>query len=165
MLFRSRDAIEDYQGEISSMYKDLEALKDEGLKDLDDALMKSQASIVTFESYINDKKMAKSRLTTALQDARNCLDALLKKFRTENEIYRNNLERPRYFNDFPILESLDIADFNIESDLKELSRQQLLVENLLSEEQDIRAKIQAAFTKKFDNVKSLDFHFSRKVSS
>lgn len=159
---RTQTAIDDYETELSALHAALEELKDEELKGLDATLKRVQSDVAVFESLIHDKQMANSRLTTALLDADNSLDALLKKFRTENEIHRKGAKRPSYFDMQPNLSVIQLPDFRTESEELKLQEQKGLVATLLAEEQDIRSRIQAAFTQQFDRLKPLDLHFPSK---
>lgn len=159
---RTQSAIEDHEIELNNLRKDLEELKDEELQVLDETLRRAQSDTAVFESLIHDKQMAGSRLSTALLDADHSLDALIKKFRTQNELYRKGVPRPAYFNSQPDLRPIRLPSFETLSDDSALQEQRKLVAVLLSEEQDIRAKIQAAFNHQFDRLKPLDSHFLSK---
>lgn len=159
MTRRTQLAIEDHEAELDSLRKELEQLKNDELAGLDAALARAQADIGVFESLINDKRMAGSRLSNALSEADYCLDALLKMFRTENEVHRNGVPRPKYFDTHPDLRPIQLPDFATAQDEEALRTQSKQVTALVSEEQDIRARIQAAFTQQFDRLQPLDLHF------
>ena len=156
---RTQTAVDDHEAELDMLRTALEDLKNEELLGLDSALKRAQADVAIFESLIHDKQMAGSRLTTALLDADNSLDALLKKFRTENELHRNGTPRPAYFDSQPDLRPIQPPNFDTVSENAGLQEQRTMVSILLAEEQDIRARIQAAFTQQFDRLKPLDSHF------
>ncbi len=162
---RTQSAIDDHEAELNTLRTALEELKNEELEGLDVALKRAQMDVAVFESLIHDKQMAGSRLSTALLDADNSLDALLKKFRTENEIYRNDAQRPAYFDTQPDLRPIQPPSFDTNSEDTALQDQRNLVSTLLAEEQDIRARIQAAFTQQFDRLKPLDSHFPSKEAT
>jgi len=160
---RTQLAIEDYEDELNTLNSNLNELKDEELTALERIVLESQAAIAAFESLIKDKTAAGSRLSNALRDADNSMSALLSKFRTENEIHRGDVRRPPYFDSQPQLRVLETPDFSTSSDTSTLAEQRSLVMALLDEEQDIRARIQAAFTREFTRLKALDTHFPRKA--
>ncbi|WP_156914440.1 hypothetical protein [Cupriavidus sp. amp6] len=159
---RTLSAVDDHGDELNTLRVDLEELKNEELKALDKTLERAQADVAVFEALIKDKHMAGSRLSTALLDADNSLDALLRKFRTENELHRRGLQRPTYFDRQPDLRPIQIPDFGTAADETELQEQRKLVKALLAEVQEIRARIQAAFNQHFDRLKPLDTHFPAK---
>lgn len=161
---RTQMAIDDYDDELNELRNELEDLKNNELKALDKVVQQSQASTATFESLIDDKRMAASRLSTALRDADNSLEALLRKFRTENELHRKGLQRPDYFDRTPDLRPIVVPDFNTSADEAALSEQRELVDSLLSGVEEIRARIQAAFNHQFDRLKPLGTHFLDKVA-
>lgn len=158
---RTQDTIEDYEDALNMLRSDLEELKNEVLTSLDKTVQQSQASVAAFESLTNDKQMASSRLATALRDADHSLEALLQKFRTENDIYRKG-PRPEYFNRQPDLRPIRIPDFNTAADEAALAEQRGLVNALLGHVEGIRARVQAAFSHQFDRLKPLDTHFPGK---
>lgn len=147
---RTQTAVEDHEDELNTLRIDLEELKNEELKALDKTLERAQADVAVFESLIKDKLMTGSRLSTALRDADNSLDALLRKFRTENELHRKGLQRPVYFDRQPDLRPIRTPDFSTAADEAGLREQRVLVNALLAEVQEIRARIQAAFTQHLD---------------
>jgi hypothetical protein len=159
---RTEEAIDDHEDAVVEVRKQLEELKEEELKSLAQALQESQAAVAVFESLIDDKRSASSRLTNALRNADNSLDALLKMFRTENQLHRAGVRRPDYFDLTPVLRDLKIPDFATATDENALAEQRELVTTLLAEVQQVRASIQASFSQQFDRLKPLGTHFPRK---
>jgi len=159
---RTQEAIDDHEAELDTLRTDLEELKNEELQGLDAALQRAQADVAVFESLIHDKQMAGSRLATALGDADNSLDALIKKFRTENELHRGTSPRPAYFDTRPDPRPIQQPNLDTTADEAALREQRDLVRALLAEAQDVRARIQAAFNQQFDRLKPLDTHFPSK---
>lgn len=159
---RTQIAIEDHEDELNTLRRDLEELKNEELTHLDRIAKHTQASVAVFESLIDDKQMAGSRLSTALRHADHSLEALLRKFRTENELHRKGAQRPEYFDLPPDLRPIHVPDFSTTADEAALAEQRGLVKALLADVQEIRARIQAAFNQQFDRLKPLDIHFPNK---
>lgn len=162
---RAEEAVLDYEDRLTEVREDLENLKESELRALDRVLEESQAAISAFESTIRDKTSAGLRLQQAVTDADNSLEALLKLFRTENELHRGGAGRPRYFNTYPQLRSLTLPSFDTSADEQVLREQRGLVSSLLAEAQTIRARIQAAFNKQFDRINPLDAHFPTEGAS
>jgi hypothetical protein len=152
-------SVDDYEDTLDSLREDLEELKNGELASLDNAVQQSQASISALDSLIDDKIMTSSRLSTALLNVDNSLEALLQKFRTENEVHRKGLKRPIYFDQLPCLKPIAVPNFNTETDKTNLASQHALVNTLMAEVETIRARIQAAFNLKFNGLKPLDTHF------
>ena len=150
----------DYEDEIQKLREDLEALKDEQLSLLEGVASSAQATRAQYESRIEEKKSAQFRLETALQDAANSMEALLRSFRTENEVHRNGLARPGYFDEHPPLRQLPLPDFSTETDRKALVEQTTLVGKLVDDIQGIRARIQEAFNQRYDLLKPLSTQYS-----
>lgn len=156
---RTLEAITDYEDELDDIRSELEQAKNDELELLDTTVQRTQASVADLESLIDAKQAAKARLSTALQDAEHSLGALLRKFRTENELHRNGLERPAYFDRQPELRALQLPDFSTASDMGTLASQKALVATLLNEVQVIRARIQGAFNQQFESLKPLNQQF------
>ena len=161
----AQQAVDDHEDELNALRATLEELKNEELRVLDEATLRSQASVAVFESLINDKRMAGQRLMTAIGDADNSLDALLGKFRTENEIHRKGVPRPSYFDIRPELRPIQLPSFDVTADEASLRAQREQVKQLLAAVQEIRARIQAGFNQHFDQLKPLDIHFSSSEAS
>ena len=159
---RTQNAIDDYEDELNTLQSDLEELKNKELKSLDQTVQQAQSSVAVSETLIDAKRMANSRLSTALRDADHSLEALLQKFRTENEICRKGVPRPEYFDRQPDLRPIQIPDFDNAADEADLAKQRELVNALLASVEDIRARIQAAFNQQFDRLKPLGIHFPDK---
>lgn len=155
----TQEVVEDYNAELDHLRSELEDLKQEELDRLDKALKDAQATIAVYESRIEDKDAASLRLQTALQDADNSMAALLSEFRTENELHRNGLARPQYFDQKPTLRELPFPDFSTAADREVLSEHKSLVQQLLDEVQNIRARIQEAFNHQYDLLKPLETHY------
>lgn len=161
ITLHTQSAIEDYEEEINILRGDLDALKDRELEELDETVKNSQASVAAYGGLIEDKKLAFARLSTALRDADHSLDALLRKFRTENELHRKGVKRPDYFNVMPSLTPIRLPDFSVEGDLAVLNDQRTQVAALLADVQNVRAGIQTAYNQHYNQVQPLDSHFSR----
>lgn len=162
---RTQEIIDDYEDELSMLRGDLEKLKNEQLKTLDEVVQGSQGAIAVFEGLIEDKKAVGSRLLNAFRNTDNALEALLLKFRDENALHRNGLARPAYFDTKPELRPLPMPDFDTTNDAAALAEQRTQVKALLAEVQSLRASIQDAFNQQFDQLKPLDTHFPRKELS
>jgi len=158
----TQDAIDNYESELEDLRARLEEIREEELKSLERTLKDAQAATAAIESDIGHKQDAGARLGTAMRNADNSLDALLRKFRTENELHRGATPRPAYFDSHPVLRPLQMPDFDTSDDESMLGEQKALVTKLLGEIQEIRARIQAAFTRQFELIKPLGEHFPNK---
>lgn len=160
---RTQLAIDDYEDELIELRGDLERVKNEELLALDKVVQESQSSMAIFESLVDDKRLAGARLVTALRDADNSLEALLRRFRIENELYRKGVRRPDYFDQPVDMRAISMPDFSTDADEAALDEQRTLVKDLLSDVEGIRARIQAAFNQQFDRLKPLGDNFFNEV--
>jgi len=156
---RTKDAVDDHNDELTNVRIALEDLRKEVLLFVDETASKSHVLVVQMESLIEGKKMAGCRLATALHRAEHSLEALIRKFRTENELHRQEIPRPRYFDQQVLLQPIQNPDFDTTLDESAVAEQRALLGAFLANLQDIRARIQAAYNSRFDSVKPLDSHF------
>lgn len=156
---RTRDAVDDYNDELNTVRAALENRRNGVLQFVDETVPKSQVLVVEMESIIEGKKMAAWRLATAQHRAEHSLEALIRRFRTENELHRHEIPRPRYFDEQVVLQPIHIPDLTTTLDEVAVAEQKALVSALLANLQDIRARIQAAFNIQFDRLKPLGSHF------
>jgi hypothetical protein len=154
----ARRTQEDYVDELDHLREEVNQLKEEDLKLLEDTLRHANSSIAMYAELIQSKSEAQSRLMTALRDTDNSLEAVLKQFRTENELHRTTA-RPPYFSDYPKLRKLELPNFDTTDDRATLLSQKELLNSLVNDVQDIRGRIQAAFNVQFDRLKPLDSNF------
>lgn len=159
---RADSAIEEYESVLADLREQLEELKNDELKTFDKALKRADTDVSMFKSLIESKQMAGSRLANALLSADNALDALIKRFRSLNELHRKGAPRPGYFDRHPDLRPVLPPSFDTAADEAALQQQRDLLDALLAEEQEIRGRIQAGFNQKFDRLKPLQSHFPPK---
>jgi hypothetical protein len=158
---RARQASDDYEAELEEVRLELEELKEDELRALDEIAGRCQASLATYAALIGEKHSAHSRLQTAIRDADNSLEALLQAFRTENQVHRGSISPPGYFNEMPALRPISMPNFSTLLDDAELRRQQGLVDTFLFELEAIRSQIQAAFVRSYDAVAPLRSQFAK----
>jgi hypothetical protein len=148
-------AQKNYDEELDDLNARMAEMKDEYIATLDQEVEKCQSAVALLESLIADKKATAQRLERALQNAANSMDALLSRFRTENEVHRKGLALPGYFQQNPELRPLKLPDFDTRADDESLLEQKRLVKRLLEEETSIRKRIQEAFIAKLDPLRTL----------
>lgn len=156
---RADEAVDGYESELQALRTGLDELRELEVKALDEAARHCQASVASFATTIEDKRQSKLKLEAALQDSAKSLEAVLFIFRQENEVARDGLPRPAYFDQPPQLDPLNLPDFGTQADEERLAAQRVLSERLIAEVQEIRGRIQAAFNQKFDLLKPLPQHF------
>lgn len=159
---RAKKSLEEYEADLAEAREELEELKEEALAEFDESVNRSTGVIASFQNCIEAKRTTASRLATAMHDADHSLSALLRRFQTENEKHRGGVPRPAYFDELPALTPIPLLNFDIEPDMASLETQRNMVEALVAEAQDIRARIQASFSQQFDSLKTLDANFATK---
>ena len=159
---RAQAAADDQAAELAMLRADLEALKESSLQQLASTVQQAQKALALAESLVSDKLQAAARLATALRDADQVQAALLGRFRTENELHRQGVPRPAYFDQAPDphgAQALQLPESNTATDEASLASQRAQLQALLDDEQAIRARIQAAFNQQFDQLTPLGAHF------
>ena len=142
---RARQSRDDYLGELHSVRTALEDLKDDELGVLERNAQKARTFAAESAALLRDKNWARTKVETALLDAENCLDTLLKIVRDTNRMHRGAAPTPAYFDTRPNLQPLVLPDFGTIEDKAKLSDQERLVERLLAEADTVRAGIETAF--------------------
>lgn len=150
---RARQSRDDYLGELQSIRRQLEEIKDDELNTLDRAVQKARTLVAESTGLLRDKNWARTKMETALLDAENCLDTLLKIFRDTNQMQRGTLARPHYFDTRPALQRLAIPEFGTDQDRARLDEQERLVQRLLADADKVRANIEASFNARCDHLK------------
>ncbi len=151
-----------YQNEITELRDELSDLKDAALIRVEQALEKSRVDVLSFKKQVDDKKSSRASLKHARKKAELMLTTLISCFRTENQIYRqaSGVPVPAYFNTPPVIKSLEWPSFDTSEDELALTKQQVLLSNLLDSVEGIRAQIQASYNSKFDQQQRIDDQFS-----
>ncbi len=153
---RARQTRDDYLGELHGIRNELETIKEAELGGLEAALQKARARVTESSGVLREKNWARTRMETAMLDAENCVDALLKLFRDTNEMHRGRLARPQYFDTRPELRQLALPDFGTVDDRARLAEQERLVAHFLAEVDGVRASIEASFTAHTERLKPTD---------
>jgi hypothetical protein len=160
---RARDAREEYLEEVGHIRNQLEELKQTELAQLEEKVSHSQSLLSQQSNLIQGKVAAESRVKKALDDAEQCMKALLALYRNLNALHRNGLPTPAYFDRSVQMRNLTLPDFSTKADEAKRKQQQKMVDNLLSRLEVIRANIQASFNTKYAGIRPLNAHFDDEV--
>lgn len=152
---RANAAHDEFHDEVEGIREDLDSLRQEEIKGLDEGLQQAQSQIAQAIDYIDSKRSAESRLATAIDNADHCMQALIKRFRDTNAIHRNGAPVPNYFNQNPPLPFVDLPDFGLAQDQISLAQQTAKLNTLQNKINEIRANIQAAYNREHDRLKPL----------
>lgn len=152
---RAKAAHDEFFDEVEGLREDFESLRQAEIDTLDESLRQAQSLIAQSADYIASKKSAESRLVTAISDADHCMQALIKRFRDANAIYRNGIPVPGYFNQNPPLPPIVVPNFAIAQDEIALAQQATKLESLQQKINAIRANIQVAYNREYDRLKPL----------
>ncbi len=143
---RAQQSRDDYLGELQEIRRQLEAFRDEARETIERNLRQARTRVAESQALMREKKWARTQLETALLDAENCLDTLLKIFRDANQMHRGTLARPEYFNTRPTLQKLMLPDFGGDEERERTDAQERLLSELVSQADDVRARVEAAYT-------------------
>jgi hypothetical protein len=153
------DAIQDYNAEIAELRDILEERKRQILDRLESAAKTAEASVAICDTVIGTKRRSGQELAVAIQGAESALHALLQEFRNENCIARCDKPVPTFFNTWPELRKLDMPNFDTSADEANVTSQRQLLATFLGDLENIRARIQTAFTTRFNSLQTLHAHF------
>lgn len=149
-----RDLLEakaEWDEELQGVRDELSAMKDEAVEDLDKLLDRLQLDLRKLDEDIAQKQRVEQRLTTAFADVDLCLRALISQFRTCNQLHRNT-KSPSYFSATPTAKPLVLPDFSVAGDRRRHKDQERIAREVQAEVPNMRAAIQAAFSKQFDRL-------------
>lgn len=152
---RANVAHDELSDEVEGLREDLESLRQSEIDTLDESLRQAQSLIAQSADYIASKKSAESRLATAVSDADHCMQALIKRFRDTNAIYRNGAPVPGYFHQNPPLPHIALPNFATDQDEADLAQQIAKLDSLQEKINEIRANIQIAYNREYDRLKPL----------
>lgn len=142
--------------EVQNVREELQSLKVRALQSLENAAQTAEERLHELNEEIEKKKATESGLKGGMTNAQYCLDTLIKCFRDENRMARNNVAVPDYFNTHPILQEVAIPRFDIDADIARWAKQAEYVNKLTSSIQSIRASILASFGRRYDSLAPMD---------
>ena len=153
---RARQTRDDYLNELHAIRSELEAFRDEELGRIQRALEKGRTLAADWAQRIRDKKWIRTQMESAILDAENCMEALVKNFRDVNQMHRGAVPRPAYFDAPPPLQRLAMPDFGADDDRGWTEEQEALVNELASRAEHLRASIQASFHAHSERLRPVD---------
>lgn len=150
-------AREVHDEKVKDIREDLTALKAQFLENLEGILETAARDIVKFKEQVGNKAAAGERRSNYLVKAEHMLNALIEKFRGENALHRKE-PAPAYFNDAVQLTPIPDLELDMSADLRDIERQEALLDDLLERVEPLRGEIQSAFVLCYDQVTPLREH-------
>ena len=135
----------DFDDDIREMREEMVELRELHLDAFGKQIKDCQGKLALVAKEIHAKEATFARLHQAILDVENSMDALLKEFRTENEVARGGLPVPSYFARKHVLSELALPAFDTAHDRASLREQEAAVATLLETEQHIRTKMHQVF--------------------
>jgi len=155
---------EEFEHDVQAMREDLIDLRQQHLDAFEQQIKDCQGRLALSVKEIDNKDALSARLSQAILDVDNSMQALLKDFQTENEVHRNGLPAPAYFGKTHALSPLPLPSLDTNADRRSLQEQDKLVKILLDRAQDVRQRIQLAFESHIVPIESFEQAFmSREV--
>lgn len=146
-----------HDSQVEQVRDDLKITKEKFEQSLEETLESSSKDIVQLKENIEHKAIAGKRMSNYLGKAEHTLAALIELFRTENSLHRKE-PAPSYF-DLPVeLKLISPPEIDTQADLQDVTRQEALLDELLSQVEPIRGQIQSAFVLWYDQVTPLRDH-------
>jgi len=141
---RAHLALDDHAAELDELRAALADLRDEHVSRLDEDLGHVRAGLAVTESLLSDKRATGTRLQHALDEAARVLQALLQRFRTDNEMARGDAPRPPRFDVLPPLAPLEVPGIDLRADEASLARDRQALAHVEGQVSVVRARIYAA---------------------
>jgi len=161
---RMNKALDEYVDEMSRVRKDLEDLKEQEIKELEDDTEQIKTRLACLSEAILHKESTGGRLSLAFSNAQMCANTLVKTFQDSNRLHRPvDKPVPAYFGKDPTLQTLVVPSFEVGGDKEKYRQQEQLKDRVAAEKQSLILKIQASFNNKHDALQALDAHFPSTV--
>ncbi len=148
-----------YEQELSDIRAQLNDQKDDFLRRIDESVERISKDMVRLHDLIVSKKTSGDRLKTAIADAKNCLDLLVKLFRDTNQIYRNT-PPPGYFSKNHSLQALHLPDFSVDADFQRYETLRKKESLIASKVELVKESIRSSFNSRYEKLGPLEAHFS-----
>ncbi|TCG05362.1 hypothetical protein BZM27_34285 [Paraburkholderia steynii] len=148
-----------YDMAIRTVRGNIERIKSELVKQLENATKDGKAHLATYEANVERRIKAANQLDQSLVKAEQCMDALVRLFRAELKVYQKDNVAPLDYHPIPKFHSLPLPDFKIGQTRNSLGVQRKLLEKLLDEQVRIKAAVQSGFLGKFDTLRPIDDQF------
>ncbi len=146
-ITRLRDrARHDHEIELAVVLAELEALKFNALNEVNATVFRMRTQLHQLDLAIEQKVDTGTRLTNAFANVGNCLQALLGRFRTSNEVHRHT-PVPNYFGTQPELRPVAQPDFSTTEDCAKYVAHQLKLHMAEAEVPRVRDNIQIIYTR------------------
>jgi hypothetical protein len=156
------ESLEDYDADLEVVHEELYSYRTDCVKHLDKTIASCQGNMASLQAQIIEKRAAGERLDAAMRAAQAAANASVQIFRTENQLSRGTIEYPKYFESEPVLLELQLPDFDTTKDEFVAKEQAILINKLVNEAPEIRRKIEAAFSDKYDSLNTLEQHFKNR---
>ncbi|MBF7981980.1 MULTISPECIES: hypothetical protein [Rahnella] len=156
-LYRTYEEIQrDYINAVASLNNDLDIHKTKILDSLDSNVTEATKDIANFKRNMKMKLVTKKRLDQGMLYADETLKSLIKMYRMENMMARIEKNTyPKYFDEPVNFDLIQYPNFGISQDEIKLNEQEQLMAEMISKIETIRAKIQASFNQKHDQLQPL----------
>jgi len=160
---RMKIAIDNYDEEISLVRTELEELKEDAIRQLENDASEIKARLNCLSEAILSKESTGGRLKLEFSNAHACANTLVKTFQNVNQLHRPpESPVPEYFGKDVELKPLAVPSFDVSEDRVKYGIQLALSDKVASQKQELIANIQASFNSKHDALKALDDHFPKK---
>ncbi|PWF49429.1 hypothetical protein C7C56_006615 [Massilia glaciei] len=150
---------QEFDSDVQAMREELVDLRQQHLDSFEKQIKNCQSGLALLAKELDNKDATAARLNQAVLDVANSMEALLKEFRTENEMHRGALPAPAYFGKKQILTPLAFPSLSTADNRRSLEEQELLVKLLITNEQAIRLRIQQVFEDQIVPIETFEFTF------
>ncbi len=149
------EAINQYHMLVDQVRDEITGIKEMILESLNRDVEKAKVNVLHFGVLVKSKSDYELKLQFNLSKAENMLHALIQAFRDENQMNRNGVPRPAYFDTMPEFQHLELPSFDTTEELVKHREQERLLNGLLADVESVRASIQSAYDSRFDQLKAI----------
>ena len=158
MVRRCNSTREEFESEFEDIREELEDLKQEKLDLINHGFKTLHELIASLRKLVLEKEALQREFADQLTQSEVVLYAVLRKFRMENEIARDDGLRPGYFDVLPSLDPISVPKANTESEQKLIAKIEQDIRVYESTVSDQREKVYGLYEQCISRLNHLKYH-------
>ena len=158
MVRRCNNSRDEFESEFEDIREELEDLKQEKLDLINQSFKTLHELIASLRKLVLEKEALQREFADQLTQSEVVLYAVLRKFRMENEIARDDGLRPGYFDVLPSLDPISVPRANTESEQKLIAKIEQDIRVYENTVNDQREKVYSLYEQCISRLNHLKYH-------
>ena len=158
MVRRCNNSRDEFESEFEDIREELEDLKPENLDLINQSFKTLHELIASLRKLVLEKEALQREFADQLTQSEVVLYAVLRKFRMENEIARDDGLRPGYFDVLPSLDPISVPRANTESEQKLIAKIEQDIRVYENTVNDQREKVYSLYEQCISRLNHLKYH-------